>query len=213
MWEIMPATSHGSEDAEPDGLLQAGEAVEGVSVEVAGDLGYHVADVPPGAERLTLDVDVVVGKYGVDPRQHSGRVAVDVHVIDVQPSTATQPVDRTRGLLVVTNLGAPCVLNGFPSLVASVGRTSSARLAVSHVDQPGMPAPIDVVGGAAAYAGLEWTSASTCATAGNLRLAISHGSGPVPVDVDGAGGAPSIQLCPGPVTAGPFEQTAEGTVS
>jgi hypothetical protein len=133
---------------------------------------------------------------------------------DLQPHGGTQPADRTRVLVVVTNLSVEgCRLSGF-AVIDAVEGGRRTPIPVRHIDQPGPPTAVEVPGGGSAFAGVEWTVTAGCPDVSALALALPGWGSALPVAVHVPGGSDQpLVICPAGVLIGPFAATSEGTVA
>jgi hypothetical protein len=133
---------------------------------------------------------------------------------DIQPPTGPQPVDRVRALVVLTDASAQaCRVDGWAGVGAVVGGVA-VSVPVVRVDQPGDPAGVDLEPGASAFAGVEWTSESSCPAVSSWVVTPPDQDATVPVEVDAPGGSGvPLYLCAGNFDEGPLEATTEGTVA
>lgn len=133
---------------------------------------------------------------------------------DVQPPAGTQPPDRTRALVVLTDLaGTACAMVGFPVVEEARGPHRTV-LDARHIAQPGPPSEVIVQGGMSAFAGLEWTQTAGCPHVSAFGLAMPGWRTALPVTVVVPGGTgPPLTVCSAGAVLGPVTATSEGTVA
>ncbi len=147
---------------------------------------------------------------------HCASAVVRVSLV-IQAATGVQPGNRVRGMVVATDVGAPCSLDGFLRLqAASPGTTTLRPVAVEDLDLPDPPAPVELQEGDLAFAGVEWTTGSgpACHTVSALEVSWPGASSPVTATVEDpswSGTLPAI--CTGGTLVTPFQGSAYRTVS
>jgi hypothetical protein len=167
----------------------------------------------PSASAIGL---VPAGGSGADltPSPATCRAADLQVAMDIQPRTGTQPADRTRALIVLTDSSAsPCALDGFATVEVGAAARPSAVLPASHLDLPGPAGTFVLPSEGSAFAGLEWTVRPACKEVASLWLTPPGTRSEMAVSVDAPGGSPlPVDLCPAGAGIGPLSPTSEGTV-
>ncbi|HEY1733135.1 MAG TPA: DUF4232 domain-containing protein [Acidimicrobiales bacterium] len=132
----------------------------------------------------------------------------------VQPPDAGQAADRTRALVVVSDVSAaPCLVGGVATLSA-LSKGASHQLAVHRIVPAGSASVVTVSTGASGFAGIEWTSGPGCLAIAGFELSLPGQHSDLPVDVVGAGSPMSpLDVCAGTVEIGPFSASADGSLS
>jgi hypothetical protein len=151
---------------------------------------------------------------GTAPSPPASCGAHDLRVsFDLQPAGGTQPLDRTRALIVLTDLAAGgCSLQGYAAVDAMEADHWKALDPV-HVAQPGSPGPVILEGGGSAFAGMEWTDDAGCPEVSAFRLVLSDPGAALPVVVAAPDGESNpVVVCATDVELGPFAVTSQGTV-
>lgn len=134
----------------------------------------------------------------------------------IQPTTGSQPDNRVRALVVVTDIGGTCTLDGFPRLWAARAGGAWSSLALQGVDLPARPQPVTLQGGASAYAGVEWTTGvgPACSSVRALEVAWPGSGSPTGISVGGAESTPvTPAVCAGGALATPLQSSAASTVA
>ncbi|HET9071584.1 MAG TPA: DUF4232 domain-containing protein [Acidimicrobiales bacterium] len=134
----------------------------------------------------------------------------------IQPTTGSQPDNRVRALVVVTDVGGTCTLDGFPRLWAARAGGAWSSLALQGVDLPAKPQPVTLQGGASAYAGVEWTTGvgPACSSVRALEVAWPGSGNPTGISVGGAESTPvTPAVCAGGALATPLQSSAASTVA
>jgi hypothetical protein len=131
---------------------------------------------------------------------------------DLQPTGGTQPADRTRALIVLTDMASgTCMLEGYAAIDA-VEADHWKSLDLRDIAQPGSPGPVVLDSGGSAFAGIEWTAAEGCPEVAAFRLRLPEPGAALPVVVAVPGGESPVVVCPDDVELGPFTPTSQGTV-